>query len=172
MLQLVENLLISAKLETAYQPDFQEVNLAAMLDELISKQKQRHPNVKFNFAKEGQIPLAHMDENGTTLLFNNLVENAVKYSNGHPEIDISLSSRDQQIILQVADHGIGIPEEDKTRIFEKFYRIGNEETRKTKGTGLGLFIVNQIVRAHRGQIRVLDNKPKGTIFRIEIPLQV
>ena len=57
----------------------------------------------------------------------------------------------------------------KRRIFEKFYRVGNEDTRKTKGTGLGLYIVNEIVRAHKGSISVSDNTPKGTIFSIVLP---
>jgi signal transduction histidine kinase len=70
--------------------------------------------------------------------------------------------------LDFADNGIGIPDKEKKRIFEKFYRIGSEETRQTKGTGLGLFIVEQVVKAHNGHIQVLDNQPKGTIFRIVI----
>jgi signal transduction histidine kinase len=72
------------------------------------------------------------------------------------------------VTLDFADNGIGIPDKEKKRIFEKFYRIGSEETRQTKGTGLGLFIVEQVVKAHNGHIQVLDNQPKGTIFRIVI----
>ena len=57
----------------------------------------------------------------------------------------------------------------REKIFNKFYRVGNEDTRKTKGTGLGLFIVKEIVKAHKGTINIHDNRPKGTIFRISLP---
>ncbi|HQW22710.1 MAG TPA: ATP-binding protein, partial [Bacteroidia bacterium] len=77
---------------------------------------------------------------------------------------------ENKIILSIADQGIGIPDKEKQNIFTKFYRIGNEETRRTKGTGLGLFIVKYIVEEHDGKISVIDNKPKGSVFRVELPL--
>jgi signal transduction histidine kinase len=73
--------------------------------------------------------------------------------------------------LEFYDQGIGIADDEKKKIFEQFYRIGNEDTRKTKGTGLGLFIVKEVVRAHQGSIKVLDNQPQGTIFSILLPLK-
>ncbi|MBL0341058.1 MAG: ATP-binding protein [Bacteroidetes bacterium] len=73
--------------------------------------------------------------------------------------------------ITVADQGIGIADNEKSKIFEKFYRIGNEETRNAKGTGLGLFIVKHIVEFHKGDIKVLDNQPKGTVFKITLSLE-
>ena len=72
-------------------------------------------------------------------------------------------------LFEVADNGTGIPTTEKRKIFEKFYRVGSEMTRKTKGTGLGLFIVAQIVKLHNGVISVADNAPKGTVFKIVLP---
>ena len=63
-----------------------------------------------------------------------------------------------------------LEKEEKNKIFQKFYRIGNEDTRQTKGTGLGLFISQKIIIAHRGKISTKDNTPKGTIFEVELPL--
>ena len=71
--------------------------------------------------------------------------------------------------MEFADNGIGISDKEKRKIFERFYRVGNEDTRRTKGTGLGLYIVNQIVLAHKGIIEVSNNRPKGTIFSISLP---
>jgi len=77
----------------------------------------------------------------------------------------------QLILISVIDKGIGISDEEKHKIFEKFYRVGNEETRNTKGTGLGLFIVKHVVNFHHGEIKVSDNAPTGTVFRVTLPLK-
>ena len=122
------------------------------------------------YKKLNNLPLMKLDQAGFTLLFNNLVDNAVKYSEETPMIDISLKDYGPNAVLTVADQGIGIPAHEKKKVLEKFYRIGSEETRKTKGTGLGLFIVNQIVIAHKGKIEILENKPRGTVFKIELPV--
>ena len=167
LLQLVENLLLTAKLETAYQPDFEEINLGELVEDLLAKAKNRHHKANLHFEKKGFLPLLKLDRASMTLLFNNLVDNAVKYSENTPEIDIRLEANGKNVSLIIADQGVGIPPNERKRVFEKFYRVGSEETRRTKGTGLGLFIVNQIVKAHKGQIKILENKPQGTVFRIE-----
>ena len=103
----------------------------------------------------------------------NLIENAVKYSGLGEKAIINTYlgfETPQQIKLEVKDQGVGIPEKEKKNIFQKFYRVGNEDTRTAKGTGLGLYIVDQIVRAHNGRINVLDNSPKGTVFEVLLPL--
>ena len=82
---------------------------------------------------------------------------------------LQLSAHNGQVVLQVSDLGIGISDKEKAKIFQRFYRIGNEDTRHTKGTGLGLYIVQQIVQAHQGTITVEDNKPKGTKFIVVLP---
>lgn len=168
--QLVENLLLSAKLESAYQPELEETDLGEMVEDLLAKQASRQPDATITFDQSGPIPLLHLDQNGITLLVNNLVENAVKYSEGPAKIDVRLSVNGANVQLEVADQGIGIPDAEKKQVFQKFYRVGSEETRTTKGTGLGLFIVNEIVKTHGGKIRVKDNVPQGTRFLIELPL--
>lgn len=98
----------------------------------------------------------------------NLVENAVKYSPDNSPVLISLTNQNDKINLTVSDNGFGISEKEKSKIFDKFYRVGNEETRNTKGTGLGLYIVEKIVVAHNGTIEVQDNKPNGSVFKVSI----
>ena len=110
------------------------------------------------------------DKLALSSLFFNLIENAEKYSPEGSKIEITLSSSHEYVIVHVMDQGIGIPENEKQRIFEKFYRVGNEDTRRTKGTGLGLFIVQHIVNLHKGVIQVRYNYPQGTIFEIKFPI--
>ncbi len=168
--ELVENLLLSAKLETTYQPHFEPVNLAELLEDLMAKIAGRHPEAILSLDKPDDFPSLHLDRSGMTSVATNLLENAIKYAAGVPVIEVRLSVAGKKVVLEFADQGIGIPDQEKKRIFEKFYRIGSEETRKTKGTGLGLFIVQQIVKAHNGEIKVHDNTPKGSVFVVEIPV--
>ncbi len=103
------------------------------------------------------------------ICMNNLLENAIKYGEEQP-IEVSLSRQDDKAVVKVKDQGIGIPESESKKIFKKFYRVEDEEVRNTKGTGLGLFIVKETIEKHGGIIKVLPNDPKGTIFRVELPL--
>jgi signal transduction histidine kinase len=98
--------------------------------------------------------------------FSNLIENAVKYSDGSEAINLKAYRRKHQIFIEIADFGHGIPKSEREKIFNKFYRIGSEHTRKTKGTGLGLYIVKKVIEAHGGTINIKDNQPKGTVFTI------
>ena len=94
----------------------------------------------------------------------------MKYSPDPAEIEVSVSRENGHLVWETADNGFGIPLNEKDKIFNRFYRIGSEDTRKTKGTGLGLYIVDQLVKAHKGKVTVLDNKPQGTIFKIKLPI--
>ena len=107
------------------------------------------------------------DEIAIKSIILNLLENAIKYSDENPDISIVLSSDQQQILMKISDKGIGISDKEKELVFNKFYRSGSEETRKTKGTGLGLFIVKYLVNQHFGKISIYDNQPKGSIFEIK-----
>ncbi len=168
---LVEDLLLSAKLETAYQPSLESVDMAELLEDLLEKMRAKYNSATFRFEEDVIKPVLLGDKPGLTSVAINLLENAVKYSPGEPKIEVRLLQHNGTLRFEVADQGIGIADHEKKRIFEKFYRVGNEDTRKTKGTGLGLYIVEQIVKAHHGSIIVLDNKPRGTIFRIDFPMK-
>ncbi len=165
---LVENILLAAKIENnVFTSHKEEYNLSDYITEGMNqtiesfRYKQRvvldiDPNI---FMK--------IDRMSFPSIILNLFENAVKYSSSDSTIKVGLKKQNQKIILSVADEGLGITEEEKKYIFRKFYRIGSEETRKTKGTGLGLFIVDFLVKQHNGIISVRNNVPKGTIFEVE-----
>lgn len=167
---LVEDLLLSAKLETAYQPYLEPLDLSVLLQDLVHKMQIKYATASIYYEEKVNNPIIIGDKSGLTSVVINLLENAVKYSPEQPKIMVRLLQNPDNIAFEVADKGVGIPGNEKVQIFEKFYRVGSEDTRRTKGTGLGLYIVEQIVKAHRGKILVLDNEPKGTIFRIELPL--
>lgn len=101
-------------------------------------------------------------------IFSNLIENALKYAGKENPITIYASQNNTLVQFGVKDCGPGVPKELKSEIFKKFFRVGNEEVRTQKGTGLGLFIVAELVRMHNGTIVCEDNQPTGINFRITI----
>ena len=166
--ELVNNLLLSAQLETAYHPHFEEISLGRMLEEIVEKMRVKYPNAVFDFQHQ-EVPIFWGERLGIASVFLNLIENAVKYSKGVAAVRVECRYDSERFLVEVADTGIGILDREKRKIFEKFYRSGNEDTRQTKGTGLGLYIVDQIVKAHGGTIRVVDNKPSGSLFSVMLP---
>ncbi|MEM9822060.1 MAG: HAMP domain-containing sensor histidine kinase [Bacteroidota bacterium] len=167
---LVEDLLLAAKVETSYQPVLERFDFKALIDDLLEKLKTKFPHARFSFAASGDLPPILADKTGITSITLNLLENAIKYSPKEAiDIGVRLINQEGQFYLDIADKGIGISEKEKKKIFQKFYRVGNEDTRQTKGTGLGLYIVSEIIKAHLGSIEVTDNPPKGTLFKIRLP---
>lgn len=109
------------------------------------------------------------DETRITQVFFNLIDNAIKYTPQHGEITISASERPKEVLIQVSDNGIGIPEKEIPRLFERFYRVDKGRSRELGGTGLGLSIVKHIVKAHQGEISVESQLGQGTSFLFTIP---
>ena len=104
-----------------------------------------------------------------SILVKNLIDNAIKYSESTDTIDVELFEKTDVVILSVKDKGIGIPDEEKDKIFQRFYRSEKSEELGIEGNGLGLSIVRSIVEEFSGKIEILNNKPTGTIFTIKLP---
>jgi two-component system sensor histidine kinase CiaH len=104
------------------------------------------------------------------ILLNNLIENAVKYSPPASPVSVLLKREGKQGVLEVRDEGVGIPKKEQKRIFQKFYRVGNEDTRTAQGTGLGLYLCRKITREYKMNIRVSDNQPAGSVFTVRFNL--
>lgn len=164
---LVENVLIATKLESQkvqFQKErFNFSNVVTRISERLQVYSCTTQSIKLNVEPDIYINGDHF---ALSSMITNLLENAIKYSPPCEQVAVKLYEDKGSIVLSVADFGIGVDDEEKKRIFSKFYRVGSEETRKTKGTGLGLYIVKTVVDRHYGQIRVKDNKPSGTIFEI------
>ncbi len=112
---------------------------------------------------------AEVDEEAMSIAISNLLENAIKYGGRPPRVGVRLGLDGGHAVLEVADNGAGVPEQDRKLIFGRFFRGGDEMTRSTKGTGLGLYLVQQIAGAHRGTVKVASTGPEGTVFRLTVP---
>jgi len=99
---------------------------------------------------------------------NNLLENALKYSPKEAPVKIELHNRSSIVTLKVTDNGPGIADADKKKVFEKFHRLGNEATKRAKGTGLGLYLCKKIVIRHEGSVSITDNPQGGSIFTVTL----
>jgi K+-sensing histidine kinase KdpD len=131
---------------------------------------KRYPNRKFEIDVPEEVN-AFGEEFLIRLVLNNLIENAIKYTPSNMPISVALAENNQQIMISVADLGNGIADKDKSKVFEKFYRLEDEQIRKTKGTGLGLYLSSKIIDDHKGELSVSDNHPNGCIFKIVLPKQ-
>ena len=105
-----------------------------------------------------------------TNILHNLVDNAVKYTKGVPDIHIGLGNAGRQVVLSVRDNGMGIPKEHQKRVFDKFYRVPTGNVHNVKGFGLGLFYVKSMCQAHRWKIDLVSEPGKGTTISITMPL--
>jgi len=164
--QLSNNILLAAQLEGGNYTTFkQEINLSEIIMEVIKEYSGRYPLRHITSLVEPEI---YIVGEGLLLkmLVNNLVENALKYSTKEKQVRVELHQETDSIEMKVVDEGVGIPAEEKSRIFNKFYRIGNENTRKTSGTGLGLYLSKKIAQSHNATLLVKDNQPQGSIFTV------
>lgn len=166
---LCENLLIASQMEgKQYKSNIELTDLTKVVKEIAAVYENRYPG-RFAVDIASDVSI-WTDVWLLQICLNNLVENALKYGGSTGEsVSISLFRKERKVLLQVADHGPGIPDNEKKKIFDKFYRIGNEETRRTKGTGMGLYLTCSIVKQLKGSIAVKDNKPAGSIFEIALP---
>ncbi|MBK8505011.1 MAG: GHKL domain-containing protein [Saprospiraceae bacterium] len=166
---LIENLLLSARLEKSYQLNLVQVDIHVILKRIIGDIQKRFPKTTITMQFSDSNMIGKYDQTGLHSTFYNLIENAAKYSPQTSEISIQTTQEEKSYRIEIRDQGPGIAEEEKRKIFDQFYRSGQEETRNTQGTGIGLFIVHKMVEFHHGKIEVFDNKPKGSIFRITLP---
>jgi K+-sensing histidine kinase KdpD len=164
---LCNNILVATQLESARKAIYsEEVNMNELIEDVIQEIKQRYPGCSIETSIMDEPLHIKGDSSLWKLVVSNLIENARKYSPNSENIEVILKRQNNKIIFAVKDHGIGIPDIEKEKIFEKFYRIGNENTRSSKGTGLGLFIVKKITSLYKYDITVKNNTPKGSIFEV------
>ncbi len=161
---LCNNILLASQLEVGLNASSkQEVNLTDVVEGCVEDFTNRYAQRSI-ISKIDEAIYINGEEILLQMLVNNLIENALKYSPKTATVTIILKENTDTIILQVTDEGIGIADADKKRIFDKFYRAGDENIRTTKGTGLGLFLCKRIVKGHNGTISVTNNQPQGSIF--------
>lgn len=163
---LTNNILVSSQLEGGnYSISKEELDLSRLFHDCVTEFSNRFPERVFIEEISPEV-----DVNGDDLLLklmiNNLLDNAIKYSPKEKPIRCRLQRSGNKSILQVIDEGSGIEEKEKAAVFNKFYRTGNELTRRTQGTGLGLYLCRKIAEDHNADISVTNNKPSGSTFTI------
>jgi signal transduction histidine kinase len=166
---MVENMLLASKIEnSSYTFPKAKFSLSVLVDSIVNRlqiTKCDGNQQIINAEIEPKIEITG-DKFALTSVVTNLIENAIKYSKPCEAVEVKLFLKDGRIHFQVADQGIGIADNEKSRIFDRFYRVGSEETRNTKGTGLGLYIVKQVLDKHEASIKVKDNRPAGSVFEV------
>ena len=168
--KLINNVLFAGRFESeqfVLKPERVGIDsfLAAVLERYFSKELAEK-RLKFEAHSNAEV---YIDTVSFQSVVTNLIENAFKYSNSTSSVSCEIKEQGGDVLISVVDQGIGISTNDKEKIFEKFYRAGDEETRNSKGTGLGLYISKFLVEQHKGTISVRNNEPKGSIFEISMP---
>lgn len=164
---LTDNILTVAQLDNDnFSLNLEAINAGDLLESIVYKIAAKSDRqIVFKYIEKFTF---NLDINAFNSIVNNLIENAIKYSSSSTQVEISLFSNNGKLVLIVSDSGIGISDSDKALVFNKFFRVGNEETRKSKGTGLGLFILKQLVEKHGGNVQLEDNLPTGCKFIVTI----
>ena len=171
--KLVENVLEAGRFQrSGYTLDREQIDLTHLtgsrLDKLVSLPLGGPLHINRNL--ESKIVL-HGDRSALGRAIDSILENSLKYADaGNAVIDVNLSSRNQEIVLEISDNGIGLEKKDLVRVFERFYRVGNELTRRSAGTGLGLYLCREIIRAHGGEVKA-DSAGLGRGTRFTIMLK-
>jgi signal transduction histidine kinase len=170
---LINNILDFSRIEAGRKEyEFRETDVADLVRNTLDS--YRYQIEQQGFALEENIdpnlPVVRVDREAIARALVNLVNNALKYSDGEKFLGVKLYRANGAIKLEVVDHGIGIPRREQAKIFEKFYRTGDPLVHNTKGSGLGLSLVRHITQAHGGDIAVESTPGKGSKFTMSLPV--
>ena len=178
MSELVENLLALARMDETNPLAKESNNIAEIAELSIRDAGASGSKHKIELVALDSKPLpadfalnAEVDASGLRQVFTNLIVNATKFSNENDQIEIALGAKDGRAVIEVRDHGDGIPKALREKVFERFYRADNSRNRETGGSGLGLSIVKTIVTRHGGDIKALETPGGGATFKITLPLK-
>ena len=175
---LIMDLLSIARIEAETELfHFIWVPVREVIEQCVKRHKDRalQRSISINaIPMEGSLHPDHdlecfVDEEAFVQILDNLVDNAVKYSQDQGVINVQWGLENKSVIIMVSDNGIGIPEADLPRIFERFYRVDKARSREVGGTGLGLSIVKHLVQAMKGSISANSQMGKGTTFTVRLP---
>ena len=170
--KIINDLLSLVKLDrTEGVMHINSININDLLEQILKRLRPiaQKRNIEMVFESFRPV-IAEVDEVKLSLAISNLIENAIKYNKDDGWIRVSLNADHKYFYVKVADSGVGIPEDSKDLIFERFYRVDKARSRETGGTGLGLAIARNSIHMHRGAIKVYSQINEGTTFTVRIPL--
>lgn len=160
---LCNNILLTSQIEAGdYAIIKEEIDFSSLAGDCVQNFILRFPNKKINADVQGAA-FIEGDKLLLELAINNLLDNAIKYSGKEGVVLLKVFTRNKLVTAQVINNGPGINDNEKEKIFDKYYRGHNNQT---KGTGLGLYLTKKIIREHNGNISVINNIPQGTVFEI------
>jgi len=171
---LINNILDFSRIESGKKEySFRETDVADLVRSTLESYRFEIEQNGFQFEQkiDTALPPLWVDREAIARSLLNLVNNAVKYSATEKYLGVNLYRHNGGVNLEVVDHGIGIPEKEQLKIFEKFYRVGDPLVHNTKGSGLGLSLVRHIVLAHGGEVAVESEPGSGSKFIITLPVQ-
>ena len=169
--RLTENLMTLARSDEDFLPVYTaQVDITALCKKVASQMSLLAAETKLQLKQEIQDNLVMQgDEMALSRLLIILLDNAMKYSPEQTQITMRAAKVKTHLVLEVRDEGCGISDEDKQKIFDRFFRVDKARSRSQGGLGLGLSLALAIVRQHGGSIKVIDNKPRGTIMYVKLP---
>lgn len=174
IIELVNDMLNVSRIEEGrYGYVFKKIDMVEILEREVNDIENlvKEKNIKFELHKPTKKSVVYADPKKMGLVIQNLLENAVKYTPEYGSIEVTLEAGDQFIRIKVKDNGVGIPEKDKTKLFSKFFRADNVVRMQTEGSGLGLFIVKNIIESHGGKITFESEEGRGTEFTFTLPIR-
>lgn len=174
MLALVNDLLTLSYTEDAsISYNLQKIDILYLVEQTIFEfsEETNKKGIELIFLKpDASIPVINCDENMIRVVLQNLIENAIKYSNQGGKVFVSMKQKENELQISIHDTGIGIKDEDKENIFKKFFRAPNALEKDTIGSGLGLFTTKNIIEKHNGKIWFENAEGGGTTFFIVLPI--
>jgi len=163
--QLLEKILVAARIDNKELPIYPEnLNISEKIKETITQVNRAYPARKIEQNISPNV-YSYVDAWALSSITTNLIENALLYSAQDKTVAIELAQKGNNAVLEIKDLGVGIPADERKKVFEKFYRLNST----SKGTGLGLYLVDYFVKKHKGQITIKDNTPQGSIFEVVLP---
>ncbi|WDV08920.1 sensor histidine kinase [Lysinibacillus irui] len=169
MRKMIEELLELARREE--KDHASEANALVVLQVVIDELKLVHPQARILLSKHGEIGPLFITENALSQIVRNIIENAIRYCEKIPEIQISISVAGNYACLEIADNGIGIAQDNIPFIFDRFYRVDEARNRQIGGTGLGLSISKMLLEKYNATVEVKSEVNIGTVFFLKIPLK-
>lgn len=170
---LIDNILDFSRMDDERKKyDFKDLDIAELLVKFLESTRDRLPASGFDirYSCPDHVPVIQADRDAMLQVFYNLIDNAIKFSGTSRQIDVSLSSGDEELLFCVKDYGIGIPVKDQERIFDRFYRSDETQKRSIRGSGIGLTIVRKIVEAHNGHLTVESKPGAGSTFCVHLSI--
>ncbi|KOS68444.1 histidine kinase [Lysinibacillus contaminans] len=169
MRKMIEELLELARREEKSEDS--QANVEAVVEGVVAEMEQLYPEARIMVSKSGEIRPIYMTENALSQIVRNIIENAIRYCEKTPEVKVSIEENGNFILIQIADNGIGIAEENLPYIFDRFYRVDEARNRQIGGTGLGLSITKMLIGKYNATIEVKSKVNVGTVFFVKIPLK-